>query len=94
MSEVQLHESISLNVPGWNPGSPDYAITMAISALIAIIILGTCFVIAFRDPGFMRKKPSAQADLPKAFSIASSSCEKLLGIPLNIFTPFTKNSGV
>ena len=86
-------QEIFLGIPTWNPGSQDYSITIATSALIALLILGLCFLIAMRNPGFMRKK-NAQTDLPKAFSMASSSWEKLPGIPLKIFTPFTKNSGI
>ena len=36
---------------------------------------------------------SNHRDLPNAFSIASSSSEKLLGTPRNILTPLTKNTG-
>ncbi len=82
-----------LSLPKWSPGSPQYAITLGVSALIALMIAGLCFLLAIRNPGFMRGK-KAHADLPKAVSIASSSCEKLPGIPLKIFTPFTKNSGI
>ena len=70
-----------LAIPSWNPGDPWYTTTLAISALLVLLILGICFVIAMRNPGFMREKKNAQ-DLPKAFSIASSSWEKLLGTPL------------
>lgn len=84
-------------IPTWQPGSLGYAITLSVSALIAILILLLCLVKALKNPGFMRddvRKKTAQIDLPKAVSIASSSCEKLVGTPLKIFTPFTKNSGI
>ena len=84
-------DTIILGVPTWSPGSTQYALTMAISAAIALLILGLCLFLALRNPGFMRKP---QTDLPKAFSIASSNWEKLPGTPLKILTPFTKNSGI
>lgn len=89
-------DRILFSIPTWKPGNPGYAVTMAVSALIAVLILVVCFVIAIRNPGFLRdeRKKKIQTDLPKAVSMASSSCEKLLGTPLNIFTPFTKNSGI
>ncbi len=90
---MSLTQESLLYIPRWIPGDPQYAITMAVSALIALLILGICLVVAVRNPSYMRrdvkKKEPAQADLPKAFSMASSSCEKLLGTPLKIFTPFT-----
>ena len=86
-------KTIFLSIPTWVPGSPQYAVTLVVTALIAVFLLGICFVLAARNPGFMRKK-DVQADLPKAVSIASSNWEKLPGMPLKIFTPFTKNSGI
>ena len=96
---MSLNRILFFAVPAWSPGNAGYTVTLTVSALIAVLVLVLCLVISMKNPGFMRderkeqKKP-AQTDLPKAVSIASSSCEKLLGTPLNIFTPFTKNSGI
>jgi len=82
------------DIPSWKPGDPEYSITFAISAILVILILGICGAKALSNPAFLRERKSQTVqDLPKAFSIASSSCEKLVGIPLKIITPFTRNSG-
>ena len=45
-----------LAIPTWMPGNSGYAVTMTVSALVAVSLLGLCLALAVRNPGFMRKK--------------------------------------